>query len=109
MRSGPPTTRPGRNPARSGAASTTTARREWASRSRRVRTGGVRGEDRLADGHRADIGDWGENDAALLPSLTRGLGEWVPDLRVEVIPGAGHWVPYEKPERINSLIREFID
>ena len=52
---------------------------------------------------------WGENDAALLPSLTRGLGEWVPDLRVELIPGAGHWVPYEKPERINSLIREFID
>jgi pimeloyl-ACP methyl ester carboxylesterase len=28
---------------------------------------------------------------------------------VELIPGAGHWVPYEKPERINSLIREFID
>jgi epoxide hydrolase 4 len=52
---------------------------------------------------------WGENDAALLPSLTRGLSEWVPELRVEIIPGAGHWVPYEKPERINSLIREFVD
>jgi epoxide hydrolase 4 len=52
---------------------------------------------------------WGENDAALLPSLTRGLGEWVPDLRVEIVPGAGHWVPYERPEVVNSLIREFID
>jgi pimeloyl-ACP methyl ester carboxylesterase len=52
---------------------------------------------------------WGENDAALLPSLTRGLSEWVPRLGVEIVPGAGHWVPYERPEVVNSLIREFID
>jgi pimeloyl-ACP methyl ester carboxylesterase len=52
---------------------------------------------------------WGENDAALLPSLTRGLSEWVPDLRVEIVPGAGHWVPYERPQVVNSLIRDFID
>jgi epoxide hydrolase 4 len=52
---------------------------------------------------------WGENDAALLPSLTRGLSEWVPDLRVEILPGAGHWVPYERPDQVNSLIREFVD
>ncbi len=52
---------------------------------------------------------WGENDAALLPSLTRGLGQWVPRLRVEIVRGAGHWVPYEQPEAVNSLIREFVD
>jgi epoxide hydrolase 4 len=52
---------------------------------------------------------WGENDAALLPSLTRGLAEWVPKLRVEIIPGAGHWVPYERPVEVNRLIREFVD
>jgi epoxide hydrolase 4 len=52
---------------------------------------------------------WGENDAALLPSLTRGLSEWVPRLRVEIIPGAGHWVPYERPDDVNALIREFVD
>jgi len=52
---------------------------------------------------------WGENDAALLPSLTRGLSEWVPQLRVEIVPGAGHWVPYESPEEVNRLIREFVD
>ncbi|HEY3191765.1 MAG TPA: alpha/beta hydrolase [Solirubrobacterales bacterium] len=51
---------------------------------------------------------WGANDAALLPSLTRGLSEWVPRLRVEVVPGAGHWVPYERPDVVNSLIREFV-
>jgi pimeloyl-ACP methyl ester carboxylesterase len=27
---------------------------------------------------------------------------------VEIIPGAGHWVPYESPDRVNSLIREFV-
>jgi epoxide hydrolase 4 len=52
---------------------------------------------------------WGENDAALLPTLTRGLSEWVPKLRVEIVPGAGHWVPYERPDVVNALIREFVD
>lgn len=50
---------------------------------------------------------WGENDSVLLPTLTRGLSEWVPQLRVEIVPGAGHWVPYERPEEVNRLIREF--
>lgn len=50
---------------------------------------------------------WGERDRALLPGLTRGLEEWVPDLRVEILPGAGHWVPYERPAEVNRLIREF--
>jgi epoxide hydrolase 4 len=52
---------------------------------------------------------WGENDAALLPTLTRGLSEWVPRLRVEIVHGAGHWVPYERPDEVNRLIREFVD
>jgi pimeloyl-ACP methyl ester carboxylesterase len=52
---------------------------------------------------------WGEKDAVLLPTLTRGLDEWVPDLRVEIIRGAGHWAPYERPEEVNRLIREFVD
>jgi pimeloyl-ACP methyl ester carboxylesterase len=51
---------------------------------------------------------WGENDSVLLPTLTRGLSEWVPRLRVELVPGAGHWVPYERPDEVNRLIREFV-
>jgi pimeloyl-ACP methyl ester carboxylesterase len=51
---------------------------------------------------------WGKNDAALLPSLTRGLEQWIPDLRVELVDGAGHWVPYERPDAVNALIREFV-
>jgi pimeloyl-ACP methyl ester carboxylesterase len=52
---------------------------------------------------------WGENDPALLVGLTRGLEEWIPDLRREVLPGAGHWVPYERPDDVNRLIRGFVD
>ncbi len=52
---------------------------------------------------------WGENDPALLLGLTRGLEEWIPDMRLEVLPGAGHWVPYERPDEVNRLIREFVD
>ena len=51
---------------------------------------------------------WGENDPALLIGLTRGLEQWIPDLRVETIRGAGHWVPYEKPEEVNRLIAGFL-
>jgi epoxide hydrolase 4 len=51
---------------------------------------------------------WGERDPALLVGLTRGLEEWIPDMRLEILPGAGHWVPYERPGEVNRLIREFI-
>ena len=52
---------------------------------------------------------WGDRDPALLVGLTRGLEEWIPDLRVEIVPGAGHWVPYERPQVVNALIRDFVD
>ena len=52
---------------------------------------------------------WGERDPALLLGLTRGLEEWIPEMRLRVLPGAGHWVPYERPTEVNSLIREFVD
>ena len=51
---------------------------------------------------------WGERDPALLVGLTRGLEEWIPDMRLEVLPGTGHWVPYEQPDEVNRLIREFV-
>ncbi len=51
---------------------------------------------------------WGERDPALLVGLTRGLEEWIPDMRLEVLAGAGHWVPYERPGEVNGLIREFV-
>lgn len=51
---------------------------------------------------------WGERDPFLGPRLTEGLERWVPDLRVERIPAAGHWVHLEEPERVNRLILDFL-
>jgi len=51
---------------------------------------------------------WGMRDRALLPGCLDGLEACVPDLRIERLPQASHWVMHEEPERLNRLIREFI-
>lgn len=51
---------------------------------------------------------WGERDRALSPRLTRGLERWVPELRVERIPDAGHWVLADAPERVNERMIGFL-
>ena len=52
---------------------------------------------------------WGEMDAALLPGNLDGLDRYVDHLRVERIPDGSHWVVHEQPDRINRLIRSFIE
>ncbi|HVR44442.1 MAG TPA: alpha/beta hydrolase [Thermoanaerobaculia bacterium] len=52
---------------------------------------------------------WGERDSYLLSGNLDGLDELVPDLTVERIPDATHWVVHEKPELVNALIRGFIE
>lgn len=51
---------------------------------------------------------WGEQDPYLLASNLEGLDRFVPNLRVERIPDATHWVVHEKPQLVNSLIRSFV-
>jgi epoxide hydrolase 4 len=51
---------------------------------------------------------WGEQDPYLSPSLTEGLGPWVPDLRVVRLPDASHWVQNDAPERVNRLMIDFL-
>jgi pimeloyl-ACP methyl ester carboxylesterase len=41
-------------------------------------------------------------------ALAARLSEAVPDLRVHVIPGAGHWVQQEKPQEVNRVLLEFL-
>jgi len=40
--------------------------------------------------------------------LTEGLKPWVPNLQIERIPDASHWVQAEVPERVNALIVNFL-
>jgi len=50
---------------------------------------------------------WGEQDAYLALTLIDRLDRWVPDLRVERIPDASHWVQNDVPDRVNRLLIEF--
>lgn len=51
---------------------------------------------------------WGEADTALGTDLLIGLDEVVTDLRIERMPGAGHWVIHERPAEVNAAIRAFL-
>jgi epoxide hydrolase 4 len=52
---------------------------------------------------------WGERDAFLSLRLTEGLEQWAPNLRIERIADASHWVQNDAPERVNELILEFLN
>ena len=51
---------------------------------------------------------WGERDAALHPVLLEGLDRMVPDLRIERLPQATHWLVHEEPQRIVAWMRDFL-
>lgn len=55
-------------------------------------------------------GIWGERDATAYPHLderARILRSVQPNARFAVVPGAGHWVPFEAADRFNALLAEF--
>ena len=51
---------------------------------------------------------WGEQDRHLSPRLTQGLERWAPNLRIECLPDASHWVQRDAPERLNELLIDFL-
>jgi pimeloyl-ACP methyl ester carboxylesterase len=51
---------------------------------------------------------WGERDPYLGLPLLEGLREWVPDLRIERLPEASHWIQVDAPEKVNRWMIEFL-
>ena len=51
---------------------------------------------------------WGERDPVFIRATTENFSEYVPDLRVERIAGAGHFVQTDAAERVNELVVEFL-
>lgn len=51
---------------------------------------------------------WAQDDVALLPCLTEGLGKHIPDLKLVPIEQATHWVVHEQPERVITEIADFL-
>jgi pimeloyl-ACP methyl ester carboxylesterase len=51
---------------------------------------------------------WGEGDTALPPSLLDGLQAWVPELDVQRVPGATHWLVHERPALVAETIARLL-
>ncbi|HEV2918377.1 MAG TPA: alpha/beta hydrolase, partial [Actinomycetota bacterium] len=51
----------------------------------------------------------GEQDRYLGRELAEPDRAWVPDVRVERIAEASHWVQADAPERVNQLMVDFLD
>lgn len=51
---------------------------------------------------------WGLDDTALLPSQLEGLNDLVPQLTLVRVEGAGHFIPWQKPEAVTGAIREWL-
>jgi pimeloyl-ACP methyl ester carboxylesterase len=47
---------------------------------------------------------WAEDDSALLPALLDGLGRWVPDLLLQRVAQASHWIVHEQPALVLAAI-----
>ena len=51
----------------------------------------------------------GANDGCMGVELVTGMEAFFPrGLRVEVVPGAGHFLHQEDPERVNGLVVDFL-
>ena len=52
---------------------------------------------------------WGLQDQALLPGLLDGLSDWVPDLHIERLPQASHWLLHEQPGVVQQALKRFLE
>ncbi len=51
---------------------------------------------------------WGEQDRHLDIALSRNLDRWVPNITVEYLPDASHWVMSDAPEEVERLVVNFL-
>jgi pimeloyl-ACP methyl ester carboxylesterase/2-polyprenyl-6-methoxyphenol hydroxylase-like FAD-dependent oxidoreductase len=51
---------------------------------------------------------WGEQDPYLGAELAEPDLRWVPNLRIERVPDAGHWLQIDRPEIVNALLMDFL-
>ncbi|HWH32880.1 MAG TPA: alpha/beta fold hydrolase [Egibacteraceae bacterium] len=50
----------------------------------------------------------GDQDGCIDADILRAGGEWLPDGRVEILEGTGHFLHLEEPDRVASLIQEWL-
>jgi pimeloyl-ACP methyl ester carboxylesterase len=52
---------------------------------------------------------WAMDDIALPPALIDGLEAWVPNMQLERIPGASHWIVHEQPALVARALQNFLN
>ncbi len=51
---------------------------------------------------------WGLGDTALPPELIEGLDDYIPQLTLETVPEATHWIVHEQPQRVIASLQRFL-
>jgi epoxide hydrolase 4 len=51
---------------------------------------------------------WGLDDIALPPALVDGLGDYVPQMQLQRVAGASHWIVHEQPALVAQSIQAFL-
>ena len=51
---------------------------------------------------------WAMDDIALLPELVEGLDQFVPELTLEKVAGASHWIVHERPDFVAQRLARFL-
>ncbi len=51
---------------------------------------------------------WGLGDTALPPELIEGLDDYIPQLTLEAVPDATHWIVHEQPQRVIASLQRFL-
>ena len=51
---------------------------------------------------------WGQSDLFLVSELAEPDPALVPDVRLERLPDASHWVQQDRPEKVNALLLDFL-
>jgi pimeloyl-ACP methyl ester carboxylesterase len=51
---------------------------------------------------------WAMDDAALPPELIDGLDDYIPDLTLEKVEGATHWIIHERPQLVAQRLAHFL-
>ncbi|MDD2546781.1 MAG: alpha/beta fold hydrolase [Burkholderiaceae bacterium] len=51
---------------------------------------------------------WGMDDPALRPGLLDGLSDWVPQLHVQPVENASHWIVHECPELVTQALADIL-
>jgi epoxide hydrolase 4 len=51
---------------------------------------------------------WGERDKYLGRELAQPPRQWVPNVTVQRLPNASHWVQLDEPDRVNELLINFL-